>query len=181
LIKQTLTYKDLDGNDITEDFYFNLSVPEAVKLDGSFGEGGMEKKILELVTQKNGAEVISFFELVLTKSIGRRSEDNKRFVKKQDIIDEFTQSNAYEAFLIELLTDTQKSIDFINGVMPANIEELAAKVAAAQQAQQEQQTSDVPLPEVPAWIAENREPTQEEVKKMSPDQLREAFQRKVSK
>ena len=54
-------------------------------------------------------------------SYGRKSDDGKRFVKIQELRDEFEQSPAFGELLMEIIMDPEESMAaFIKGVMPAD-------------------------------------------------------------
>lgn len=173
MLKKSITYKDLDGNDVTDDFYFALSKPEIIKLEMNT-KGGLESLIQQLIAAEEGGKIIELLDEIVRMSIGKRSSDGKRFVKNQEIRDEFFQSNAYEVFFMELFSDAEKSgTEFIKGIMPADFKEAMDNG---------QTVTNVTLPatdEQPAYIRENRDPTPDEVKKMTPEQLQDAFRRRT--
>lgn len=181
MLKKTITFKDLDGNDVTEDFYFNLNKAEIAEMELS-KEGGLTAYLQEIVQATNGGEIIAAFKDILTKAVGRRSEDGRRFIKSQEITDEFMQSEAYSVFFMELVTDAEASSDFIKAIMPSDLQEKVAQdlelpdpvqsnIAQDDQIKQE-------LMALPAWKRENREPTKAELESMSPEELREAWRAK---
>ena len=173
MLKKTIKYQDFDGNDVTEDFYFNLNKAEIAEMELSM-EGGWSEYLTRIVESKDGGEVMGAFKYLITTSVGRRSEDGRRFVKNQDIIDDFLQSNAYEAMFMEMITNTNAAVEFVTGVVPKdlaegmNVDEVQAKVL---EQPKEEDTR-------PAWERENRDPTKKELQEMSPEELREAFRRK---
>lgn len=128
MLKKTITYNDLDGNPITEDFYFNLSKAEIAewKLRAiKDGKDSLDEILKNISESKDGSVIIDMFREILSKSVGRRSEDGKRFIKNQEIIDEFMQSDAYSVLFMEFLTDASSSAKFINSVLPADLVEKA--------------------------------------------------------
>lgn len=161
MLKRTITYKDLDGGDVTEDFYFNLTTAEIAEMEMS-QHGGLESHLKKILADEDGAQIISTFKMIIQKSIGKRSEDNRRFIKNQEITDDFMQTDAYTKVFMELVTDAEAGANFINGIVPA---EFAAAMRA--------DVTDVELPK--PWIAENREPTQAELMSMSQADLQAAF------
>jgi hypothetical protein len=166
MLKKTITYSDLDGNPVVEDFYFNLSKAEIAEMELS-KKGGLSAYLQELVDAQDGGQIISAFKEILTKSLGRRSEDGKRFIKNQQIIDDFLQSDAYSVLFMELISGDNSGADFVAAIVPQDMAKELTKV------------ENVELPqEEPAWIKEDREPTQEEMAKMDRDQLLEVFKRR---
>lgn len=171
MLKKTITYKDLDGNEVTDDFYFNLSKAEIAEFELST-EGGLEEHFKKIVRAQSGKELIGLFKEVISMSIGKRSDDGKRFVKNQDIRDEFFQSDAYTVFFMELLSEGEESgAKFIRGIVPADLLEDIDKAMTSDNSNGDN---------TPAYIRENREPTQQELANMSPVELQEAFRRKTA-
>lgn len=172
MLKQTITFQDLDGNDVTEDFYFNLSTVELAEM--GFNDEGLADRMMKIIEEENTAKIFEMFKLILTKAIGQRSEDGRRFIKNQDIVDDFFQSNAYESLFLEWIQDGNKAAQFINNIMPASLDDTVAKLNA----QQNRPVTDVPLPEEPEWLTQGRTPTPKELEGATQAQLLEAFRRK---
>lgn len=163
MLKKTITFKDLDGNDVTEDFYFNLSKAEVAEMELTM-HGGLSTYLNTIVETKDGGAIISTFKEIVRCAVGRRSEDGRRFIKSDEITEDFLQTDAYSQLFMELVTNATSAAEFVRGVVPEDLAVEMDKVAKSE--------------DVPAWIAENREPTKEELTTMTQDQLREAFARK---
>ena len=129
MIKKTITYTDYDGNERKEDFYFNLSKPELIEMQTS-ESGGLEKKIEKITQEQDVAKIIELMKEIIQKSYGVKSDDGKRFIKNQEILDEFMQSEAYSELFMELATDANAASDFINGILPKGLVEEAKKIEA---------------------------------------------------
>ena len=120
MLKKTITYKDLDGNDITEDFYFSLSKAELAEMQLS-ENGGLKERLVEIIASKDQRQIIQHFKSIIRSTVGRRSEDGKRFEKSERIADEFMQTDAYSVLFMELLTDVNKGAEFIRAVIPSDL------------------------------------------------------------
>ena len=120
MLKKTITYTDLNGVERTEDFYFNLNKPEVIKMQTSV-KGGYDAQLKGIANVLNGAAIMEFFENLIRKSYGEKSEDGRRFVKSDEISEAFMQTPAYEVLFEELVTDDKAGADFVNAVMPANL------------------------------------------------------------
>lgn len=129
MIKKTISYTDYDGNERKEDFYFNLSKPELIEMQTSEA-GGLEKKIEKITQEQDVAKIIELMKDIIQKSYGVKSDDGKRFIKNQEILDEFMQSEAYSELFMELATDANAASDFINGILPKGLVEEAKKIEA---------------------------------------------------
>lgn len=117
MLKKTITYTDYDNNERTEDFYFNLSKAEVAEMEMSI-EGGMVQQIEKIVAEKDAKRIMSTFKNFILKSYGKKSPDGKRFVKSQELRDEFEQTEAYSMLFMELVTDAQAAATFVNGIIP---------------------------------------------------------------
>ena len=74
MLKETRTYKDFNGNDVTDDFYFNLMPAEIARLEMSTDKAvGLEATILALQEEKNSEKIYAMFEKMIRMSIGRKS------------------------------------------------------------------------------------------------------------
>jgi hypothetical protein len=138
MLKQTKTFKDLDGNDVTEDFYFNLTEAELVKLHLAYDEG-LEKYIETVIASGKGSKIIELFETLTRAAYGRRTPEG-RLLKKPEFFDEITASEGYSQFFMQLVTDADFGSKFVNGIMPADLMEKARKVA-----DQERKQDSAPL------------------------------------
>lgn len=129
MIKKTITYEDYDGNKRTEDFYFNLSKPELIEMQTSEA-GGLEKKIEKITQEQDLKKIIELMKEIIQKSYGVKSDDGKRFIKNQEVLDEFMQSEAYSELFMSLATDANAASDFINGILPKGLAEEVKKIEA---------------------------------------------------
>ena len=117
MLKKTITYTDYDGNERTETHYFDLNEVEATEMELSV-EGGMSKKLETIAKAEDKAAMFKFFKELIAKSYGVKSEDGRRFIKSEQITEEFTQTGAYVALIMELARDGEKLAAFFNGVIP---------------------------------------------------------------
>ena len=128
MYKKTITYPDYNGQEIKEDFYFNLTKAEILEMQLE-KEGGLAEKIQSIVDSKNVPELIKIFKELILRSYGKKSDDGKRFIKSPELSREFTQTEAYSELFMELATDSDAASAFINGIIPANLaKELPASV-----------------------------------------------------
>lgn len=178
MLKKTITYPNIDGVQVTEDFYFNLTKAELVKLQVRAGDD-MRERLTRIAQSGNGQLIVDTFEEILRDAYGVRTADNK-FVKPANAFEEFQATEAYSILFMELVTDGRASAKFIEAIMPSDL---------IKQAQAEIASGDVvPLPgndvsedTRPAWIREDRDPTKQELLGMTPGEMAEAMQRRVNK
>lgn len=117
MYKKSITYTDYNGNERTEGFYFNMSQSEAVKLNAKY-PGGITEAMTEAVQSQDGQKIIDFFEELVAVSYGKKTPDGRRFIKSQEVLDEFRQCPAYDIFFMELVTNSEEASNFFNGIIP---------------------------------------------------------------
>jgi len=130
VLKKTITYEDFDGNEVQEDFFFHLSKAELVEMEVSH-EGGLQESLQRIIAAEDGKAIIAEFKNIILSAYGKRSEDGKRFVKNAAIREEFESSEAYSAFFMELVTNAESAIEFVNGIIPKGLDVEAAKITGA--------------------------------------------------
>lgn len=167
MLKKTIEFEDLDGNKVSEDFYFNLNKAELAEMELS-QDGGLQAYLTRLIKSNDGGDIIKTFKDILMASVGKRSEDNRRFIKNDEVRAEFEQSDAYSTLFMELVTDADASADFIKAIVPKDL------------VPGESVTNLVIPDEDPDYVKENRDPTPAELQAMNPEQLADAFRRKNS-
>ena len=126
--KETITYNDLNGVQRTEDFYFDLSKPEIVKMQAS-AKGGYDVQLRSIAADMNGAKIMEFFENFITKSYGEKRDDGRRFMKSEEISRSFMETPAYEVLFEKLVTNDKYAADFVNAVMRSKGNAAAPAVA----------------------------------------------------
>lgn len=129
MYKKTITYHDCNGEKRTEDFYFDLTKTEAMKLDLGF-VGGLEAYMNRCLQRVDVPAIVDLFDKIILKAYGEKSEDGRRFIKSEELSIEFSQTGAYDVLFQELLSNPDNITAFMEGILPA---ELVA-AAKAQQA-----------------------------------------------
>jgi hypothetical protein len=59
----------------------------------------------------------------------QKSPDGKRFIKNDEMREEFQQTAAYSALFMELATDDKAAADFVNGIIPKDMAEQISQIA----------------------------------------------------
>ena len=121
MLKKTITYVDYNGVERTEDFYFNLSKAEVAEMELSV-QGGFSKMLEEIVASKDNVQIVNLFKQMVLKSYGEKSPDRRRFNKSEEIAQAFAQTAAYSEIFMELALNEDKAAEFVNGIMPANLD-----------------------------------------------------------
>lgn len=137
MLKKKIKYTDYNGVEREEEFLFNLTKAELLEMQMSTA-GGFENKIQAIIATQNMPEIVKIFKEIILKAYGEKSEDGKRFIKKdqngRDLALDFSQTEAYSNLFTELATDAKAAAAFINGIIPKDVE-----ISEADQAKIEEQ------------------------------------------
>lgn len=120
MLKRDITYTDFEDKEHTETFYFNISKPELIELEVEV-EGGLGDFLAKIIKEMNGKELIKYFKQIVLMAYGVKSDDGKRFIKSDQLREEFSQTAAYNALFMELATDDGAAADFLRGVLPRDM------------------------------------------------------------
>ena len=116
MLKKTMTTVDFGGTERTEDYYFNLTKAEIMEMQ-LCTDGGFVETVKKIVEAKNQLELTHLF----------------KFVKNQQVLDDFMATQAYSDLYIELLSgDGKAAEDFVNGILPKDLTNEAAKAPVSQ-------------------------------------------------
>lgn len=116
MYKITKKYTDFNGVEKEEDFYFNLSKADILKMELS-EDGGMDKRLTRLVKTQDMKEAIKVFEGLLLMAYGVKTDDG-RFVKSAEARDRFMSSAAYSEIYFDLATNPDEAQKFVENVIP---------------------------------------------------------------
>jgi hypothetical protein len=122
MLKKTITYEDFNGETISEDYFFHLSKAELVELELSHKDG-LSGSLTRIIAAEDNAALVAEFKSLIMISYGKKSPDGRNFIKSQELRDEFESSGAYSSLFMELVTDTDSAINFIRGIIPADMAE----------------------------------------------------------
>ena len=129
MLKKIITYTDYNGVERTEPFYFNLSKAELMEMELGV-TGGMTEMLDKIIAAKDAPSLMKTFKEMIMKSYGVKSDDGKRLIKSEELSIAFTQTDAYSVLFMELITDDKAAADFVNGIIPNEIQaEVAAQTA----------------------------------------------------
>lgn len=129
MLKKSITYRNFNDEEVTEDFYFNISKAELVEMEMSV-TGGLKEHLEKIVAAEDGKQIIAEMKGIILKAYGKKSEDGKSFIKNQQLRDEFESSEAYSEFFMEIVTDATKAAEFINGIVPKDLQDQVAQERA---------------------------------------------------
>lgn len=127
MLKRDITYTDYNDEKVTDTFYFNITKSEVIELEVGH-KGGLEEFIKKVIRTEDHQGLIAEFKRIILLAYGERSDDGKRFIKTQELKNEFAQTAAFDALFMELATSDGAAADFIKGVLPSDMK---AEIEAA--------------------------------------------------
>jgi predicted CopG family antitoxin len=133
MLKKTMTYTDYNGVSRTGDFYFNLSKAELIEMSYSV-EGGLDEYIRKIIDENDYSKLLSYFKKLVKMSYGEKTTDGKRFIKSEELTEAFTQTEAFSDLFVELATNAESALEFIRGIIPADISSEVEKTAEYKEA-----------------------------------------------
>ena len=128
MLKKTISYVDYNGTKRTEDFYFNLTKAEITEMELEI-PGGMSEMLKRITAAQDTPTLVKIFKDLILRSYGVKSDDGRRFIKSQQLKEEFSQTEAYSELFMELATNAEAASAFINGIIPADVAKESEKRA----------------------------------------------------
>lgn len=128
MYKKTITFTDYNGENRTEDFFFNLSKADVIKWLTTSGDYTLDKVLERLSKERNGKKIMEIFEDLIHRSYGQKSIDGRKFEKTEEIWNDFYQTEAYSVLFTELVTDAKKASEFVNKIIPKDLADEVEKI-----------------------------------------------------
>ena len=117
MLKKTITFTDYNEVERTEDFYFNLTKTEVSEIELSI-TGGLVKMLERIIQEQDTKKVLELLKDIVHRAYGEKSVDGRRFIKNQELLDSFIQTEAYNELFFELITNADTTANFINAIIP---------------------------------------------------------------
>lgn len=114
---EKIKYVDYKGIEREEEICFNLSPAEITEMEIS-KDGGMGENLRKIIAANDQSTIATVFKEIVLKAYGVISDDGKRFIKTPEVVEAFTQTEAYSKFYMSLLFDQGKMEKFINETIP---------------------------------------------------------------
>lgn len=117
MLKKRIEYTNYNGDPVAEDFYFNLTKSELIRMETT-EEGGLADRLQRIVDKKDVPEIMRTFEFLLAKAYGEKSPDGRRFIKSDEISKAFFETPAYDELFVELMMNPDYAAQFIQELIP---------------------------------------------------------------
>lgn len=112
-----IKYTNYNGEARERKFWFHLSKAELLEMELSTS-GGYQNFIERIIETRDNAELVKMFKELIHKSYGEKSDDGEMFIKNEQVLNKFVQTEAYSELYIELATNADAAAEFVNGIMP---------------------------------------------------------------
>lgn len=172
MFKKTIEFEDFDGNKVVEDFYFHISMTELAAMAHGADELAMRVKKIE--NEKNGLAILHEFREIVRLGCGQRSEDKKRFIKTPETQSALLDSPAFDVLVMEMMADPEKMADFIAQLFPEKMKNEMLEKYGSKEGEKPVDHIELEKP-MPAYMKEKRVPTGEEFRRMSKEEMQEAW------
>ena len=126
MLKETITYVDFNDMERTEDFYFNLTRTELIRMEMS-KNGSLTGLLTKIVKANDMPDIFEAMEMLILKAYGEKSTDGRFFNKSEEISNNFMNSPAYDKLFEKLTTDATYAYKFLMGILPKDLAEQAKK------------------------------------------------------
>lgn len=172
MFKKTITFTGFDDKQHTQDFYFHMSKAEFLQM--ATGGEALMARLQSIVASKDSQAIFHEFREIIKAACGTRSEDGSRFLKTPEAQSALLDSPAFDELLMGLFSNPNEASEFINQLLPKKMQdEMAAQLENVKGA------TMVELPPEdnrPDWLKEHRNPRQDELMKMSKEEMMLVFQ-----
>lgn len=121
MLKKTITYENLDGEKVTEDFWFQITKSEVIERALAEGEEKYALMLKQLEVEKDGAKIIAVFKDILGSAVGRR--EGQLFIKSDEIRNRFMFSGAYDVFFTDLILGGDSGAAVLSAMLPKDAQE----------------------------------------------------------
>lgn len=120
MLKREISYEDFNGDQTTDVYYFHISKPELIEMEVEH-EGGFSSMIKKIIESKDHKTLIKTFKEIVLLAYGVKSDDGKRFIKSDQLRQEFAQTAAYSVLFMELATNDGAAATFLKGTLPKDM------------------------------------------------------------
>ena len=124
MVKKMVTYTDFTGNEVTKDFYFNLTKMEFKELDERI-PGGLQNLMDKLLTERDKGLTVKLLAILMLAAYGEKTEDG-RFVKEdihgRPLSSYFKVSEAWDVLFMNMVKNERELSEFLVGIVPKDMQ-----------------------------------------------------------
>lgn len=183
MFKRTVNYRNFNNELKTKDLYFHLSKADLTEIVVD----GTKDRMDAAVASQNKLALMTELRKFVARAIGARSEDGESFDKSPETVKKLTSSAAYDQLISELMIDENVVTEFVTNLVPPELrqdllKQLEAAGSNAPDPFREPKTvihgsaREIENDNRPVWLQERRLPTKQEMRGISPEELKLLFQ-----
>jgi len=154
MLKKIIKFTDYNDLPRTQEHFFYLSKKDLQNLNAKY-EGGLQGQFNKIINNYDQKALLVTFEDIVLTSYGLKSEDGTKFVKNDEVRENFQYSAAYEALFDELTSGddaADKFADFLKKILPNELQAQIAKADAEGKTE---------MPEILAEVLKDQDATNE--------------------
>lgn len=133
MITENITYVDYDGETVTEEMNFHLTDFEVTEiamelpdeLTDNIKTDATPVELIDAIATVLGKKgLLNFVKRMVIKAYGKKQQvlnGKPKFIKNEKITEEFANSMACHSFIMELITDNDKSNKFFANIVPEKV------------------------------------------------------------
>ena len=120
MFSREFEYIGYDGKPKKDTYWFNLTEAELYEIDLS-SIHGFTGEMNKLLKEERTKEIVDAFKGIILSAVGVVSADGRKFIKNEEIREDFYRSKAYSQLFVELVSSGEKVAEFLKGAIPEEI------------------------------------------------------------
>ena len=88
--------------------------------------GFLLQSLKRIVDAKDNKEIFKHFKAIILKAYGEKSQDGRRFIKSEELSEEFAQTEAFVELIMELASSETAAAEFVNGIIPKPVQQVTS-------------------------------------------------------
>lgn len=120
MFSREFEYTGYDGKPKKDTYWFNLTEAELYEIDLS-SVRGFTAQMNQLLKEERTKEIVEAFKGIILSAVGVVSADGRKFLKSEEIKEDFYRSKAYSQLFVELVSSGEKVAEFLKGAIPDEI------------------------------------------------------------
>lgn len=144
MFSKDFEYTGYDGKPKKDTYWFNLTEAELYEIDLS-SIHGFNAEMLKLLKEERTKEIVDAFKGIILSAVGVISADGRKFLKSDEIREDFYRSKAYSMLFVELVSSGEKVAEFLKGAIPDEIRQKMDENENGQAEQGNMSIQDIPV------------------------------------
>jgi len=123
MLTRTVSYTTLDGEPAQDTLHFHFTQLRFLDFLTKYGNtpGDFEARARSIIDSGNTRLIVHLLKDFVLSSYGIRTDDGKRFIQNDEVRETFEDSLAFEAVIMEFMTNVTAMIEFIKNVIPTDL------------------------------------------------------------